>query len=164
MIYRWWRYVATHLLHHTTGRALDQYLLHRLPNARALVQTLLKARALFWKTCIVPTLSKYLELWLCGEMMCRRYIEGFVEECLKAPQTTNPPWDQACAVNSLHFLVEQLSLFILFGWDHFAAEEDFDFDGGYGGHKWKIHFMIEHLYVSRCYPLAKLKNFKKFSN
>ena len=99
-----------------------------------------------------------------GEMMCRRYIEGFVEECLKAPQTTNPSWDQACAVNSLHFLVEQLSLFTLFGWDHFAAQEDFACDGDYGGHKWKIHFMIEHLYVSRCYPLAKLKNFKKFSN
>ena len=47
MIYRWWRYVATHLLPPRAPRALDQYLLHRLPDARALIQTLLPSRALF---------------------------------------------------------------------------------------------------------------------
>ena len=103
-------------------------------------------RVLFFER--IALLLRYrVNIWSygCGEMMCRRYIEGFVEECLKAPQTTNPPWDQAYAVNSLYFLVEQLSLFT-FGVRSFCSWR-WLWPGGddYGGHKWKIHFMIENL-------------------
>ena len=144
MIYRWWRYVATHLLPPRAELWINIYSIDYPMHARSYKHYF--RRLLFFER-LALLLQYRVNIWSygCGEMMCRRYIEGFVEECLKAPQTTNPPWDQACAVNSLHFLVEQLSLFTLRGWDHFAAEEDFDFDGDYGGHKWKIHIMIEHL-------------------